>query len=205
MDAAEEFLNNLDVGPESGSVQEWQLMFRLARRLSALPGAANAVLSDYRPAVEAFCEVLRESGEIGRFVDISEEAIEDRWIEFVADLHKVRFPEGMGPLEVAFEEAKRAPITPEPAAIGPDYVLAASTAFYLQIRQGKEELIFLPVERVGRLFGKDKMHGSRLVELLVRYGIIEIVNADFSYTEHKAKTYRFIFDSGRYRGPELPS
>jgi len=81
--------------------------------------------------------------------------------------------------------------------LGPDYELVASTAYHLQQLQGDNPII-LPVEHVGKLLGKDKMHGSRLVQLLVRYGLIRVVNEEYSFTKHQAKTYRFIFDSGKY-------
>lgn len=182
---------------------EWQLIFRLARRLLALPGSPQAVLDDYLPAVDAFCIAVHASDLIGNFVDFSRESFEDRWIEFVDALHKVRFPEGSGPLELAFAQAQRAPILPEPE-IGKDYVLLASTAYHLQLMM-EADPILLPVERVGRLFRKNKMHGSRLVQLLVHYGIVEVVAAEFSYASHRAKAYRFVFDSGLYRGPEVRS
>lgn len=201
--AAREFIDYDTADTNGVGTMEWQFMFRLARRLLAVPGVADGDVMRLRRPVLAFLSTLADLDYGGAFIDFSEEAFEDRWIDFVDALHKVRMPEGSGPLELAFKHAKQAPITPEPA-IGPDYVLVASTAYYLQHLQG-DEPILLPVERVGSLFGKDKMHGSRLVQLLVHYGLIQVVDGDYSYTKQKAKTYKFVFDSGRYRGPELRS
>ena len=97
---------------------------------------------------------------------------------------------------MAFEQAKKEKIVPDPE-LSQDYVTVASVAYHLQKLQDIEPII-LPVEHVGKLLGKNKMHASRLIQLLVRYGLICVVDVNYSYKKHLAKTYRFIFDSGKY-------
>jgi len=185
IEAAEEAAQEFSEALEAGELQEWQLMFRLAKRLQGIPGVLEYNIMRMKPAVKAFCVILGE-----------EEGLEERWIDFVAAWDKVRIPDGMGPLEVAYGYARIERIIPNPQ-LSPDFVLVASMAYHLQ-RSQDDKPIFLPVDHVGKLLGKDKMHGSRLVQLLVRYGLIRVVDDDYSYTNHRAKTYRFIFDSGRY-------
>lgn len=185
IEAAEEAAQEFDAAMESEELPEWQLMFRLAKRLQGIPGVLEYNIMRMKPAVKAFCAILGE-----------EEGLEERWIDFVAAWGKVRIPDGMGPLEVAYGYARIERIIPKPQ-LSPDFVLVTSIAYHLQRLQG-DEPIFLPVDHVGKLLGKDKMHGSRLVQLLVQYGLIRVVTGDYSFTKHRAKTYRFIFDSGKY-------
>lgn len=186
IEAAEEAAHEFGAALEGEGLPEWQLMFRLAKRLQGVPGALQGDISSMKPAVEAFCGILEE-----------EEWLEERWIAFVDAWYKVRIPDGYGPLEIAFEQARKERIIPIPE-LSPDFVLVASMAYHLQRLQGGEP-IFLPVNHVGKLLGKGKMHGSRLIQLLVRKGLIYPVNEKYSFTKHRAKTYRFIFDSGRYK------
>jgi hypothetical protein len=191
-DIALEFAKEID----TGNLAEWQLCFRLAKRLRGLSEFVSKDVFELRPALEIFCETLSTEG-IGNFVDFSSEAIEERWIEFLDAWEKVRIPDGTGPLEVAFARAKWRRIVPT-FHISEDFSQILSTAFHLQQLQGSEPIL-LPVEHVGKLLERDKMHASRIVQMLVRLGFLEVVDPNFSYKRGRAKRYRFVFDATKYK------
>lgn len=194
--AALELVDELIIEHEERCVQEWQWMFRLARRLRTL-GQVSAALDELVPAIEAFCGAAVSAG-FGQHMDFSD--IEARWMDFVHYWHSVTYAEGQGPLEIAFEHARLHPIVPIPS-FGNNYALFVSTAYHLQRLLG-DEPILLPVERVGALFDRDKMYGSRLVSLAMRAGLLEVVSLH-RYSARQARSYRFLFDSLAYRKPNM--
>lgn len=188
---ADELLQEL----EAQTVMEWQFAFRLARRLRALEGMNDRDVGILKPALVAFCRQVVDGGG-GAHIDFGD--LEGRWLDFVWYWQTVEYPEGVGPLEIAFLRARRAPISTR-QRWNDDFVLFASTAYHLQMMQGAEPIL-LPVERVGALFSRDKMYGSRLVSLATKAGLLSVVNPH-RYVANKARTYRFVFESEAYTQP----
>jgi hypothetical protein len=180
--------NELLSAVEQNSSQDWQAIFRLARRLQSRFSPASDDLTKFWPALEAFCDAINNVGASCGHVDFNDP--EARWLEFVDCWFKIRMPEGDGPLQLAFRQAQQAPLDVRPAW-NRSFVLFVSTAYYLQQLQG-DDPILLPVTLVGKLFEKDKMFGSRLISLAVREGFIRVVDPSSSYAEKRAKTYHFV-------------
>jgi len=174
--------------------EHWQMVFHFVRRLLALPGAREAEQSMLLLALDAFVNTLESVG-----YPFGKDYIEEYYIDFLTLFDKVKYAEGEGPLEWAFKQAKVRPIVPEPS-LGSDYQTVAGLAFYLQQLVG-EEPILLPVQKIATLLGKTARHVSNLIHLLVRNGLLVVVDGDYRFTEGRAKTYRFIGDTGKYRGP----
>jgi len=197
--AATEFANGVD----ERQMFTFEMLFQLARRLQGVAGARERGVKEMAGAFQLFCTTIHDSmSGVENFLDFSDEGIEDRWIEFVDMWHIVKFPEGQGVLDMAFKSAKEAPIKLAiEDDLGRDFTTVASVAYYLQREFRGDEPIILPVKRIGELLGKTAMHGTRLVRLLGHYGLIEEVDSSFSYASHKARTYKFLIDSGKYEPP----
>ena len=180
----------LEFGADRG-LRRREVIFRLARRLWTVLQNQTVDSLSLRPALDLFLDLIAEHRQ-----DSRECNRDDAWVEFLYAWDKVRVPEGEGLLEVAAGQAKVEPIVPADD-LGPDFQTLASVAYHLQRLKG-DEPIFLPVRTVGGLLGKTAEHASRLVHLLVRQELIEPVDFDYSYVDRKAKTYRFLLDSGRY-------
>lgn len=144
-----------------------------------------------RPAVDMF---LKRAGEHRK--GIRDWNIDDAWLAFLRAWDHVRVPEGRGVLESAFERAQAEPITPL-RSFGNDYDLVASLAYHFQIFQG-DEPILLPVEPIAGLLGKEPMSVTRIIHRMRKDGLLAVVDDHYSYRDGKAKTYRFLFDSGKY-------
>ena len=173
--------------------EHWQMVFHFVRRLLALPGAREAERSRLFLALKAFVNTLESVG-----YPFGNDNMEEYCIDFLTLFDKVKYAEGEGPLEWAFKQAKVRHIVPE-SHLGPDYQIVADLAFYLQQVKG-EEPILLPVQKISTLLGKTPRHVSNLIHLLVRNHLLVLVDGDYRFTEGKAKTYRFIGDTGKYRG-----
>ena len=188
--AAEELAALLD----AEELMEWQIIFAFARKMQAIPGILDFPLNSQKlmKPVAIFCAKMAEN--YSQFVDFSD--TNERFFEFVDAWEKIRFPEGEGYLTVAFKFAKEDRIHVEPD-LGEDFSLLASVAYHLQEIQG-EDPILLPVNRVAALMGRSKMHISRLIQILRRRGIIMDVDADYSYKDHKAKTYKFVKQTAKF-------
>lgn len=172
-----------------------ELLFPFARRLRAIPGADSVDIMALKPAFDAFAETLDELGDGTSEFETTDR--DDLWEEFAYCWGVVKYPEGSGALKIAFDRATEAPIVVVPA-ISRNFVQLVGTAYYLQIALGAEPFM-LPVRLVGLLFGKTKMHGTRLVRLLLRYGFIEVVReAAFGERlpngKRRAREFRFRFD-----------
>ena len=199
LEEVEKFAEEHMLALQDGEIMEWQMMFALARRLLTLEDAGRFDVCLLRPVVERLCEILIDAG-WGEYRDFSD--IEMRWLDFVRAWQIIEYPEGEGPLEAAFERAQRAPVTPK-SPFSTDYVLLVSTAYYLQ-RMLDPDPIVLPVERVGALFGRNKMYGSRLIALAIEEGLLAVV-AEHRRFQRLARTVRFKFDSDAYTPPEVPA
>jgi len=174
--------------------EHWKMVFQFVRRLLALPGAREAEQSMLRLALDAFVRTLDSVG-----YPFGKDYMEEYYIDFITMFDKVKYAEGEGPLEWAFYQAKNRPIVPQPS-LGSDYQTVAGLAFYLQQSVG-EEPILLPVQKIATLIDKTARHVTNLIHLLVRNGFLVVVDGDYRFTESKAKTYRFIADTRKYRGP----
>jgi hypothetical protein len=75
------------------------------------------------------------------------------------------------------------------------YKAVASIAWHLAVFTGGKPF-WLPRERLSSLLKTNAMNVSRVVSLLERYGVIQCVDASYSYTKGKAKEYVF-------KGPPL--
>ncbi len=179
--------------------EPWKLLFELARHLKAAPGADDLDVMHCKAAFNAFWVQFNKCRQPGRHERFLSDGCEYAWEGFAHYWEKVHTPKGSGPVELAFEKARRAPIRPSPA-ISDNFTLLASLAYHLQILRGNRN-IMLPVAVVGSLFGKDKHWGSRMVNLLVTHGLIKVVKPKSSFQKRRAKEFRFLFDTGRYRPP----
>jgi len=170
----------------------WKTLFRLARRLWALEGVCEESYDLMLPAVVMFVEELY-GDEIADPDDFAEN--DDLWLTFVDAWFKVRYPEGQGPLEVAFRKSESEPVRVEPTFRNKNYVRFISMCYHLQQDRG-DQPILLPVERVGALFGKDKMQGSRLIRLALRMGLLQPV-AEANRGARRARTFFFNLSGSR--------
>ncbi len=185
---AEKAADELEALLDREELQEWQVVFAFARKLQAIPGTLDLPLTSrkLKKAVTIFCAKMAEN--YGQFVDFSD--TNERWFEFLDAWEKIRFPEGEGYLTVAFKFAEEKKIHVRPD-LGEDFSLLASVAYHLQKIQG-EEPILLPVDPLAALMDRTPMHISRLIGRLRRFGFIKDVDGNYSYKDHKAKTYRFV-------------
>ncbi len=60
VEAAEEAAREFYEALKADELQEWQLMFRLAKRLQGIPGVLELNIMRMKPAVKAFCTFLEE-------------------------------------------------------------------------------------------------------------------------------------------------
>lgn len=172
-------------------IAPWNLLFRLARRLKGVPGTDEIDIMALKPAFDAFADTLVANSADGTRNDFQGADREYRWEGFAFYWLKVRYPDGSGPLEIAYEQACKSPLSIEPF-ISENFTRLVTTACRLQELQGDENIL-LPVTRVGLLFGKDKMYGSRLVTTAQDCGFIRRVK-EHRYTDNEAAEYRFCFD-----------
>jgi len=170
-----------------GEFDEWKVFFRLARRLWSLEGVCDESYDGMLTAVATFIEELY-GDEVSSDIDEFEEN-DERWLVFVDAWFKVRYPEGQGPLEVAFRKAEANPVQMEHRFRNKDYGRFISMCYYLQADRGGDPIL-LPVERVGALFGKDKMHGSRLVRIARRAGKLRL-GSEYHRGAHRARMFYF--------------
>jgi hypothetical protein len=191
--AARVLLEELEAEPEDER-QEWQFMFRLARRLRALEGIDPDDVEVMRDAVEAFCLEMPEWAAFYRdFADV-----EDGWLAFVQAWFTVHTPEGQGPLERALAFADQDPVeVPRTYGIA-TYQRFVSMLFHLQRIRGTDPMI-LPVERIGQRLDRDKMHAWRLIERAKRDGLIDLVEPHSP--RRSAATYSFNFNCEAYEPP----
>ncbi|MEW4570100.1 hypothetical protein AB1L88_19720 [Tautonia sp. JC769] len=169
----------IELADTHGNAPDWQASFRLARRLRTQSADTP---EQFEGAVAAFCE------RTGREFEPFWYAVLDAW-------DKVKYAEGDDVFAWATEEAARSPypVTPCP---GPRYQMVASIAYHLS-RHTAGEPFWLPRERLAALLGfKHGMDISRVVSLLEKNGVIECVDASYSYRDGKAKEYVFIGDQG---------
>lgn len=187
-----ELVRELAYIPPQDQPKAWQLIFLLARRLQREFGVASDDLLVFQPAVKAFCNAVVEAACYQACTGVDLDDLEAQWLEFVAVWFKVQMPEGDGPLELAYQYAVKHPFAVQPA-FSEAFVRFVNTACYLQ-QLRDDDPILLPVKRVGALFGRGEMFGSRLVSVATDAGFLRVVDSAFSYRRHKAKTYRFVYE-----------
>lgn len=176
----------LEEATATDQLDERKLLFRLARRLWALRGVDEESYEEMLPAVCAFVgDVYGDSSEHPEEFAM----YDDRWIAFVDCWFKVRYPEGRGPLEVAFQKAESEPVSVRRTYRSKSYVRFISMCYHLQCDRG-DEPILLPVERVGALFGKGKMLGSRLISLARQAGLL-VLASNSNRAARRARMFRF--------------
>lgn len=179
-----------------------EVAFRFAQELKAIESADEAVATDpeiLRQLCNAFhCEMW-----CGRNIRHGSEGPDEDsfFYEVLAAWPKVRAP-GSDALVAALRHAERAPLrlTGVANALGKRFVLLVSTAYYLQRHQGAEPIL-LPIIEVGALLGGGPTAASALIQLARTHGLLSVVDDTWSFTEHRAKTYRFNLDSDSYCRP----
>lgn len=179
-----EAVSDLIAELKANPVEDWQAVFRLARRLKAIPGFDP---DDHDDLIAHFGTSL---------------GIDPTFavLDFAARWEAVRFAEGTDPFVVAVGLAAKHPV---PVA-GVKAVLGslASLAFHLSRLSAPGPFIF-DTFRVGRfLFPtmpteteqervKLRVSGSRAVNWLVKAGVIAFENAAWSYKDGLARTFWF--------------
>jgi hypothetical protein len=152
----------------------WRVPFELARVLRALPAESPVVFED---VVAGFFRAAGADEFAG-------------WVSFLACWPLVRCPAGQDPWDLAVEAAKARPfvVRPDP---GPRLAPLASVAAYLAAARPGEPFVF-PLGRIMGSFGLTRMTASRAVTSLVALGVIAFEDRSWSYTEGRARTFRFI-------------
>jgi hypothetical protein len=151
----------------------WKWPFLLARELRAFGGSPE----DYLEAITAFSEGS------GMDFDDAYYGVLDTW-------PKVEIPAGGDALSVAVEQAKANPVR-VPGNHTPLYERLASVAYYLSLHKHPEPF-FLPRKALGRALECAPVTVGRIVNLLVKEGVLREIDERWSYAEGKAKTYEFV-------------
>lgn len=150
----------------------WRIPFDLAR-----------VLQNHDKDLMSF-----ESIALGFFTEIGMDQFEG-WAVLSTVWDKIRSPEGVGMWDDAVARGKARPraFRPNP---GLPFLPLATTAWHLsQAMDGKP--ILLPVKRVATAFDCSPQTASRAITALIRAKVIAVVDGDWSYTDKKARTFRF--------------
>jgi hypothetical protein len=175
-----------ELARDKGDLPNWQAAFALARRLRAL---TTDNPEQFQEAVEHFCQVA------GR-------PFEELWYDFLVCWPKVKSAEGDDVLGWAVARGKEEPYTPDPNP-GALYQAVASTAWHLSTLTGGKPF-WLPREPLALLLNANAMAMSRVVTLLVRYGVLKCVEEQYSYREGKAKEYEFTGPTAGLEGKDGP-
>jgi hypothetical protein len=163
----------LELARSDGHLPNFQLTFKLARRLRTLGVDERKLFTE---TVAVFCEATNRE-------------FEEFWYDFLDCWPKVRLAEGDDVFAWAARCAKERPYTPTPC-LGLRYAAVASIAWHLSQYAGQKPF-WLPRERLAELLGISASQVSKIVKLLVAEGVVRCVSDAYSYTEHKAKEYAF--------------
>jgi hypothetical protein len=110
--------------------------------------------------------------------------------DFVGSWDNVRYTPGASPLDNALRRSEDAPIE-IPGSRSPGYAKFVSLAVALQEQSG-DRPIFLPVEKMAKLLGTEKMTISRYRKQALRTGVL-----------HQVKRHTFSAASGRGEATEF--
>jgi hypothetical protein len=159
-----------------------KLVFKLARRLKAIPHYADA-----KPAVLRSI-VARWHDEAMPFIGTKEFA--DTWFDFLRAWGKVKFPAGHSPLEVALKRAEQLPPPSEAAAFGPKVQKLAGLCRELQ-RSAGDDAFYLGCRTVAELFSVDPATGWRWLEMFALEGVLFKVKKG-AIERRRATTWRWL-------------
>lgn len=170
-----------------GSWPTWSWPWRLARRLMSVDGVGQAAdPMALRIPILAFYEATG----IAAALENHYPTAHDFFVAVVAEWFSVRFPEGEGPLEAASRQAASVPVRIA-GGLSPNFCKLVATAAHLQESVGPSAII-LPTRLVGRLLNITPQHAGQLLRVAVRLGYLEPIETTWSYTEHRARTFRYI-------------
>jgi hypothetical protein len=126
------------------------------------------------------------------FCEKANRPFEDFYITFLDAWDKVRLAEGEDVFAWAVQEAERAPIPLDYCSTG-KYLFVASLAWYLA-QSNYPKPFWLPRKQIAELLKSDASTVTRIVNLLIKKGVILCVNEDYSFRgkESKAKEYVFL-------------
>jgi hypothetical protein len=162
-----------DLRRTDGKYPAWRIPFELARVLRALPVESPVAFED---VVTGFFLALGADEFAG-------------WVSFLACWALVRCPAGQDDWDLAVAAARARPLSIRPDP-GPQLRTLASVAAYLNAARPGEPLVF-SLPRIERSFGCPRVTASRAVKALVALGVIVCVDPTWSYTEGRARTFRF--------------
>jgi hypothetical protein len=169
-----------------GATYRWP--FLLARRLKSIDGLTNAAAER---AVRAFIDELDAAGvEHGMEFD-------DVYLGVVGLWDKVKYPEGQDPLTAAARQADKCPLHFGKAAPTALYDRLGSVAYHLSRLVEGQPFVF-PQKQLAELLGTSQITVSRVLQLLVKFGVLAVEDGEWSYAKKKAKTYRFAAPEGSY-------
>ncbi len=181
-------------GPDSQRF-DWQLLFTLARRIQGVLARMGyrvelAALQILQPIVEVFRKEIAAS-ELDFYTDITVnlEDAEECWVAFCSAWGKVKVPEGVNVLEAAYLRGLDRPIRLTADMKSPGAIGVASMAYHLQLT-APDEVIVLPVDRVGELLGRSRRHAGRVISNLRDLGLLELVKAA-DHPRRRAAEHRF--------------
>lgn len=163
--------------------QRHRRLFELARGLKAIPGLADAALSELKPIARQWHQLALPA--------IRTKAFEESWIDFVEAWDKVRFPKGQEPILAIFAKAAES----ELPAIASNYEnpriqLLVQLCRELQRHHGARPF-YLSCRTAAKLLNtKDYKTVARWLKLLVVDGVLELVSAG-NTSGRRASRYRY--------------
>jgi hypothetical protein len=159
------------------SLPDWQSAFRLARKLKSVWQGEPEALGD---AVKVFCEKANRP-------------FEDFYIAFLDVWDKVRFSEGEDVIAWAAREAEAAPLELNYCPAN-NYRFVASLAWYLA-QSTYPGPFWLPRKQIAELLRSDASTVTRIVNLLIKKGVILCVNEDYSFRGKESKAKEYVFSA----------
>jgi putative DNA primase/helicase len=167
----------IELAETQGGSPDWQVMFVLARRLrSKLAGKWHEDL--FQQAVVTFCERAQCPAE-------------DYWYAFQSCWHKAKLAEGEDVVEWAVNMAKQQPVMVADSPLNEKYALVGSVAYHFgEFRKPKP--FWFPVKELASLLKATERTVYRVIELLEQRKVIRCVNADYSFTKHRAKEFIYL-------------
>jgi hypothetical protein len=169
--------------------QRRRALFRLARRLKALPHLADADVGSLKPLVRQWHGLALPV--------IRTKPFEESWLDFADAWARVKFPAGTGPLEDLWQQARAE--GPPPAALAYEQEglrLLVGLCRRLQQHAG-EGTFFLACRTAGALLRVDHTVAWRWLRVLEIDGVLRRVSTG-SKAARRANEYRyFVTEKGK--------
>lgn len=167
----------------TGNCQRHRLLFELARELKAIPGLAEAPVSELKPIVGQWHQQA--------LPNIQTKPLEESWFDFAEGWDKVKYPKGEEPITMVFAKAVKAEL-PEPALQYEQQELRLLVALCRELQRAcGTGPFFLSTRTAGHLLGITHVTASRWLRGLRHDGILELVSRG-SCSDRRASRYRYL-------------